>query len=353
MTISVDSFCERVRKGTESLGSIYAVVGEEAFLRDEAVSALIALGESVDPSLEVSKFDSSDGADARSILDDLRARGLFGGRKLVILRDEGGGKKSYLDENKDRLTAYVQAPSKDATLVLVAPKMNKSWRLSKAVQASGLRIEADPLKPAQLERWIVKRGEQLGLALDAQVATLLLAAVGGEMGGIARELEKIDLYLLDREPDAGTKKKPLRRVEPAALAELIGFQGVSDVWQLLDEMSQGDLAAALEATEILLNRGESAFRLVAMVSWQLRQFWGGAGALAEGKSGREAAKAAKVPPFKQEAFLASLRAFDLATCRLVLEELAAVDRKDKVLDVDRAFEFFVMRLCRRIQTRSR
>ncbi len=332
-----ETFLQSVNSAKQAPKPVYGVIGEEDFLRREVLEALIEYVRRVRGQPDVVRFEG-DTAELAEVLDELRSRSLFGGTRVVVLTDLGE-RRSLLESQRDRLAEYAHAPARDAVFVIEAAKLNKNLRLSKAIAATGERIECEPLGPKPLARWLSGHAKKQRLEMTPEAVEFMVDTVGNNLGMLAAELEKLDLYL--GPPEQGKK----RRVARNDLEELLGFRGAADAWALVDAISAGDMRRSLEETERLLRNGEPAYKLIGLLTFKLRQLWRGAGAVAEGANSSGAAAAAKVPPFQQSTFAAALKRYDLPACRAMLYELSKADRKDAILEVEQALEFLVITLC--------
>jgi DNA polymerase III delta subunit len=100
-------------------------------------------------------------------------------------------------------------------------------------------VEVGALPPKRAERWMSHRAKQLGFTLAPEAGGLLLASVGNDLSGLARELEKL---------------APLCPGRPATRDEVAALVGVRR-----GETLQDFIAAALE------RRAADAARLVDLV----------------------------------------------------------------------------------------
>ncbi|MGE0432628.1 MAG: DNA polymerase III subunit delta [Planctomycetota bacterium] len=341
MAYTADNFMRDVsaRPRKIQVKPAYAVIGEEDFLREQVLADLLHLITETHGEPDVVKLDG-DTTDITRLLDELRAKTLFGGHRMVVLTDSGkrGG---FIDPNRDRLEQAVSTPVGDATLVLVAGSLNRATRLSKSLDKAQARIDCDRLKAEQLARWVGKRARSMKLDMKPDVEDHFVACAGDRMGVLANELEKLDLSL----GDSGT----MRTVTRETLDETLGFRGTATSFALVDRIVAGDTPTALRDANILLSQGEHPFALNGLMSWRLRQLWKAAGVTAAGGSSRDAAAAAgNMPPSARQAFMASMRSFDLDTCRALHDELCRADKRISDLKPDVEFEFFVIRVCNRL-----
>lgn len=159
--------------------SIYLLTGE-TFLAEEAIDK-IRSEHSTDPLSELS-FDAS--SPAAEILGALQTSSLLGGKRLVIVR----GAQELKNEQIDPLAAYIEAPSPDSVLVLVAEARTK---LDPVVKAHGAVVALDIPKGRKLVAWIRRRAAEHKLKTDERAAWALIDAVGTELRDLDGALSQL------------------------------------------------------------------------------------------------------------------------------------------------------------------
>jgi DNA polymerase III subunit delta len=108
----------------------------------------------------------------------------------------------------DELEQYFQAPEAMTTLVFVAGDLDQNRRLVKLLRKHAVVVECGSLEtPADASKWIQKRLEKDGLAIEPKAITLLLQATGLSLGRIRAEVDKLVLYA------AGEKTVTARHVQ--------------------------------------------------------------------------------------------------------------------------------------------
>ncbi len=138
--------------------------------------------------LEGSEID----ADPARLADEARTVSMFGGERLIWLRNAGGA-KGFLTVLGDLLAD----PPRDARLLLEAGDLKRAAAnlrglCEKADSAMALPSYAD--KTRDLERLIEEVLGGAGLALRAEARALLTASLGGDRLASRSELEKLALY---------------------------------------------------------------------------------------------------------------------------------------------------------------
>lgn len=162
-------------------------------------------------------------SDPARLADEAAAISLFGEARHI--RVDGMG-----EESVEAVAALLDAPRAGNPVVAIAPGIKTSGKLVKtALVAPGALCFACYLPDgADAERIADQLARELGMRIAGNAARRLAAAAGGDRAVMARELEKIALYL-DAAPD-----RP-REVDEAAL-DAIGA-----------DLGEGALGAAVEA----------------------------------------------------------------------------------------------------------
>jgi DNA polymerase III subunit delta len=153
--------------------SAYVLSGEE-FLVEEALNQL---REEVgaDPLSEMT-FGSR--PQVHEVIGALETPSLLGGKRLVVVNDAS----DLLKEMVEALTRYLESPSDDSVLVLIAPTRTK---LDAVVKKTGEIVSLDAPKGRRLATWIRSRASAHSIKVDDRAAWSLIDAVGGDL----RELD--------------------------------------------------------------------------------------------------------------------------------------------------------------------
>ncbi|MCB9681393.1 MAG: DNA polymerase III subunit delta [Alphaproteobacteria bacterium] len=245
------------------IADVYLVVGAEALLVERAVTALV---DAVSPEIGPPAFNLSmhraGDADAAEALGAARTLPMMAGRRLVVVRDLHEGSDAFFTD----LESYLEAPSPSTTLVLAGTgwptvrKGGRAWgsRIPKRVDAVGIVLkyataDADPV------RFVTQAAADLGHALTSQDARLLVDLIGRDLGRLARELDKVSLYVGPGQP-----------IDGAAIGAACSALAEKEVWDLTSGIAARDAEAALGALHRLLEQGDAPHHMLALVGWQLR-----------------------------------------------------------------------------------
>src|SRR4051794_39676691 len=115
------------------LKPIYAVHGEDLYLRRQSTNAIIrcVLGDQADE-LAVSRFEGKATSPA-DVFDELRMLPFFSKRRVVIV-DEAD---AFVTRYRKELEAHVASPSGAGVLILMLKSWPSNTKLFKLVEASG------------------------------------------------------------------------------------------------------------------------------------------------------------------------------------------------------------------------
>jgi DNA polymerase-3 subunit delta len=186
------------QKRTDKPAPLYAVCGEELFLRRQAITELVdeILGPA-DRSLAMSEYDGkNESLEPADVLDDLRTLPFLVERKLVLLRDGDLFVKQYRAE----LEAYAEKPCERSVFVLECKSLPANTRLYKRIAAAGEVVKCEPIKAYQVPAWLTDRAKQTyGKRLTPKAAAMLCDLIGPELGQLDAELQKLTVYVNSRD----------------------------------------------------------------------------------------------------------------------------------------------------------
>ena len=274
---------------------IHLFWGDDEAARTRAVEALIA--QRTDPawqSINLSRLDGSDAAQAAQALAEARTPPFGGGDRVVLLQRSPFCNQCPA-ELAEQLEANLELIPESCHLLLVSiGKPDARLRTTKALQKlvkAGVASERSFALPAiwdgagQVEL-VQRTAAELGLRLEPAAAEALSDAIGSDSARLASELEKLALYVGaepgggQKQPSGGsagdppaTKATANRPQQPlitaAAVHALVGSQAANAL-QVGDALLAGQPAEAIALVEALLAANEPALRIVATLSGQIR-----------------------------------------------------------------------------------
>jgi DNA polymerase-3 subunit delta len=165
---------------------------------------------------------------AVSLVDEAGAIGLFGGARLIWVEPAG-------DDIAEAVAALLDGPDPESVVAAIAGQLRKSSALLKLAEASPRALAFASYVPEgeDAERMVIDLARRLGLKASQSVAARLADECANDQAVIARELDKLALYL-DASPNsprdldhdaidavgAGSRGDAMRLADLALLGEL-------------------------------------------------------------------------------------------------------------------------------------
>jgi DNA polymerase III delta subunit len=152
----------------ESLRPVYLLTGSD---RPKRSVALRRLRDRFGPdSVEHLSAHSSSGADTVASANALGLFGESGGGRAVVVESVENWRKADVDA----LQAYLEDPTPDTVLVLVADDPKKDSPLEKLAAAKGEVLRYDIPKGAKLVTWTTAQFKEAGVSADTDAARALV-----------------------------------------------------------------------------------------------------------------------------------------------------------------------------------
>jgi DNA polymerase-3 subunit delta len=211
-------------------------------------------------------------ADPARLADEVSAISLFGGPRYI--RVEPGG-----DEIADAAAGLSTLPADGNPVVVVGGALRKDSKLVKLASADPAMVAFASYVPEGVEadRIAGTLAREAGLSVTPDIARRLAAACNGDRAILAREIEKLALYV-DAAPD-----RP-REVGHDALDALGAAVQEGDMGQLVDAVLDGRLDAVEAALTELAADGIEGIPLVRALLRRLLQLGQYRADMAKGRS---------------------------------------------------------------------
>ena len=150
--------------------AVTAVVGNEPYLQRVALEQLIA---AAPPDAQRLDFDGS-AADAGDVFDEARSVAMFGGARLVVVRDAD----EFFTKHRAAVETFLESLESgglgDNRVVFRCNTLAKNTRVYKLIDKIGRVVTCEPPKDRELPAWIAERGKTAyGIAVSRDAAALL------------------------------------------------------------------------------------------------------------------------------------------------------------------------------------
>jgi len=241
---------------------VYLINGEEIFLRNKAIEALReAVCGDDESNLGFQKIDGNAGKMAE-FLDAARSLPLFlqatdRACQLVLVRSFEPGTAA----DGELLAEYLDSPVGATCLAFEAPTLDSRRATAKLLSKSATKINCHRIEStAGVRRWIESSTNARGFSMAPEAIDYLIEMVGLELQQLSQELDKVELFSTEHEPMSAND-----------LEKLLGRSRTHSVFELTDALIEKRAVSAVQVLNRLLDDGEEPVRLLAMVSWVVRQ----------------------------------------------------------------------------------
>ncbi len=243
---------------------VWLVYGDAGPLVDEAVARIVESGMARCglPAFNHATFSAADPGAIDAVVT-ARTLPMMADLRVVVLRNLEEG----LEDVLEALAAYAAEPSESTLLVATGarfPKVRKGgkdWgaRIRNATKKTGkvLKLDRSSVSPA---RFVRDEATRLGKRMDRPACELVVELTGDDLARLRREVEKLVLFVGDRE------EVDLEDVHGACSAVAAAV-----VWELTSALAARDADRALASLHRQLEEGEDPRRILGLVAWQLRQ----------------------------------------------------------------------------------
>jgi DNA polymerase-3 subunit delta len=225
------------------LAAVYLITGTD---RPKVARALRRLRDRIgDDATEVL---SAQEAAAEDVVAACNALGLFAvERRLVVVEAVDRWKAAELKT----LGEYLRRPAPTTVLALVGDEVKPDSALAKAVAKAGEVLVYDLPKrgrKADLPRWVEVQLKERGVLIDPEAARALVELVGENAEELASEVDKLATWANGE------------RIGEREVAELVPARAEVPPFDLTDSWGRRDVAAALAASEQIVERSGDASR---------------------------------------------------------------------------------------------
>jgi DNA polymerase-3 subunit delta len=271
----------------------FVITGDAGWLVERAVDRALAWGRERcgPPAFNLQNVRCSE-PNAAAHLASARTLPMMADLRVVVVRDLAEADDAFMSS----LLGYLESSSPSTLLIVTgagAPKVKKggsNWalRLGNAMKSAGVWVKfaAADTQPIGFAR---EYASSLGKTLAQPDAQLLVEVVGGDLGRLARELEKLACYVGDQPEITST-----------AIHEASSLLAEAVIFDLTAGIASRNPDAALRSLHRLLDEGNASHQLLAMVAWQLRLMLQAAELFAAGQNDWNVRETLKISAFQVE-----------------------------------------------------
>nr|WP_155190515.1 DNA polymerase III subunit delta [Roseibium denhamense] len=226
-------------------GGVVLIFGPDTGLVSERATRLVAkASEGDDDPFNLVKIDASDlSSDADRLIDEVLTVPLFGGRRIIWVKDASGKNLTPSVEPVLKLDDW------QTLVVLEAGDIKKGVGLRKLIEPHkrAVAIPCYSDNDRGIDTLIDEETREAGLAISREARAALHSLLGGDRMASRGELKKLCLYAMSKE-----------RIESEDVEAIIGDASAFETSELIDAAAGGDLTTLDHGLERLTDAGSKA-----------------------------------------------------------------------------------------------
>lgn len=305
------------------------ISGPERVLAQRALEETLEAWRAVHPGAEAVRLDASEYEPGRLTME--LSPSLFGGHRIIVVRDLDEASDALVDEVEDALAH----PLDDAHLVVLHKGGNRAKRVLDAMKKSKARVIEAPAMKSDRDKsaFITNEFRRARRRITPEGVRALLEAAGKDTSELAAACRQ----LID--DTSGTIDEDVVGTYHSGKVEATGFR-------VADAAIAGNASEALRLLRHAFAAGVDPVPIVAVLASQLRQV--ARVATAGGGRGAELAKQLGMPPWQVDRARSASRGWDGARLGRAIQCVAAADFavKGGGRDPQYAVEHAVLEICR-------
>jgi len=226
---------------------LFLIYGPDRGLVSERASALAAVsGVDLDDAFSVVKLDANDiGTHPGRLIDEMNAIGLFGGDRLVWIRNAGPEKGV-----SDGLDILAGMPAGSSTLIIEAGDLKKGAALRKAAESSSQAVAIPCYSDdgRALQTLIDQELSAEGLRISPAARQRLVETIGGDRLASRNEVRKLALYCQGKD-----------LIEEQDVEDIVGDASAISTDDAIDAILKGDRDSFMHAIQKIVSSKTPVF----------------------------------------------------------------------------------------------
>ena len=235
---------------------------------------------------------------------------MFADRRMVLVKRAGELSSAALEI----LVSCVADPSPTTCLVFVGEKVDQRKKFFQEMKKKGELVECKRPYENQLGSFIRDEARGLGKRVEPAAAEMLLYLVGNNLGELVTQLEKVALYVGQRE-----------MITVDDVRGIVSDTKVESVFDLANALGERNVGKALRSLATILRDGEAPLMLLAMIARHFRQLWRVRDLMAQKVPQQDISRLAGINPYFIKGVIAQARNFTVDDLKKVFEGLYATD----------------------------
>ena len=244
----------------KKMSPIYLIYGEETYLTEKFLKALLSLVNPQNDTEAVQYFDTS--SDVKTILQSLDSSPFFSEKNIIIANDLKIFQDKLSDKDKrdeQQFIDYIASVPEYSILIMQyhKNKIDKRRKLFKTIDRYGSIVECETLNYWNINDWLNSRLRELNLRFDREAYAYFIEAV--------KSMDKISLGFLDQELIKLTLYTDEKFISRQILEQVFSSIPEISAFRLWDSLCDKNISLALELYMIQQSSGIHPLRLLAFL----------------------------------------------------------------------------------------
>ncbi|PAY53697.1 DNA polymerase III subunit delta [Ligilactobacillus salivarius] len=257
---------DELRKEIEnnSLKNVYLVLGEDTYLNNKVKELFWNYIPESDREFNAAIYDMETTSIATAIADAISAP-FFSEKRLVIITHPyfltGDTKKHSIEQDVNELIGYLQNPSPDTLLVVLASydKLDSRKKVVKELKSKAEIVDTSSLNESEIRQYLIKYCDGKKVIIEKRAIDRLIQLTNANFSKIMNELSKLIIATVD------TKKITVSEVDGLVTKSL-----EQNVFDLVDFVRDKKIKEAFELYHELLEQKEEPIKINAILIGQFR-----------------------------------------------------------------------------------
>jgi DNA polymerase-3 subunit delta len=328
----LDQLLQSGKAPLEKLSPVYLLFGEESYLIQNAIHKIktIALSQgAADFNFDV--YYAAD-CDIGVVKDVVETLPMMSPRRLVLLNEVQDLKESEWNH----LEKLFMSPPPESVFILAGRKVDKRKKSFKVLSELATVVEFKKPYENQMPSWIRYICKMHELEITEEAVQLFYKLVGNNLTEIDAETAKLKLYIGDR-----------KLVEMQDVALSVSRSKEDSIFELTEAIGKNDRLKALIHLIHLLDQGQNALGIVAMISRNTRILLQIKQGLELGFLGPKLAQYVQIPVFTLQNYVDQSRIWSQRRLEQSLLSLAEADKalKSSPLSAHIWLENLILKMC--------
>lgn len=290
--------------------ALLLLFGEETYFVEEAAG--LVRDAAVTPEnrdFNLSQFHGRE-FKASELIEQAQTFPVFAPRRLVVLKNVHEAPVEQLDA----LLPYLDDPVPETILLVTGGKIDTRRKFFKTFKQVGEALEFKRIYDNQLPAVVRDLARDQGVTFTAAALQLFCKRVGTNLVETRGELDKLVSYLGGRD-----------LIEEGDVAAVVSDTRIESVFDLTDALGEGRRAEALRLLNRLLDEGQAALMVLAMLTRHFRQLWKTRELVAQGAPQKDLPGMIGISPYFLKGLVRQSGYFGPAEYREVFERFLEID----------------------------